>query len=203
MEDLSDTGWGDAPCDALAEMSLSQATEPATENHTFHPFLRLPTEIRCQIWHNTWAPDTIDLWASGKPENHDWHGGQIHPLPASAHVHQESRSETLRKYRVIPNTPTYEFRARVNFELDTLSVDRYTVRATEFSEQGIYQKFERMEIRMFLMHKFHDWQHPTPTNVPNLWIAEGYFPDDRPSHETFDNFLRYVVKRYFSKVQEI
>lgn len=39
--------------------------------------------------------------------------------------------------------------------------------------------------------------------VPNLWIAEGYFPTDRPDHETFDNFLRYVVRRYFPNLQEI
>lgn len=103
---------------------------------------------------------------------------------------------------MIPNTSTYEFRACVNFELDTMFVNRYTGRATDFPE-GIFQKSERMEIQMFLMHKFHDWDHPTPTVVPNLWIAEGYFPSDRPAHETFGNFLHYVARRYFPNLQEI
>ncbi|KAK7953285.1 hypothetical protein PG988_013979 [Apiospora saccharicola] len=204
MEDSSDTEWGNAPCDALAEieMSLSQVTEPAAETRTFHPFLRLPTEIRCQIWQNTWAPWTIDPWHLGKSETLSWHAGMKRLLPASAHVHQESRSETLRKYYIIPNTPTYEFRACVNFELDTLSLDRYTGRAIDFPA-GFFQKFERMEIRMFLMHKSHDWRPPIPTYVPNLWIVEGGFPDDRSAHETIGNFVSYVAQRYFPNVKEI
>lgn len=56
MDGLSeDTGWGasgdwDVPCDSLATMTLTQqVSEPATDSRTFHPFPRLPAEIRCQI----------------------------------------------------------------------------------------------------------------------------------------------------------
>ncbi|KAK8001148.1 hypothetical protein PG991_013370 [Apiospora marii] len=203
MVGLSDSDWG-APWKALNMMTLNEVAEPApaTESCTFHPFPRLPAELRCQIWQNTWIPGNMDLWASGSPMYRDWNEGRARLLPVSAHVHQESRSETLRKYYIIPNTPEYEFRACVNFELDTLFIDRFTGYASEFPE-NIFQKFERMKIEMFLMHRFHDWHHPTPTVVPNLWITEAYFPTDRPDHETFDNFVRYVVRRYFTSLQEI
>ncbi|KAK7959176.1 uncharacterized protein PG986_004030 [Apiospora aurea] len=200
MEGLSEEGWS-IPFTALAKMGMGQSEEDEGAKE-FHAFPRLPAEIRSQIWHDTWTPAHVDLWHLGKQRYNECISSGTRPQPASAHVNHESRGEMLRKYYKIPDTPVLEFRACVNFDLDTLRVNRYTGRATEYPE-NIFSKFKRMEIQMFLMFRYHDWHHSTPATIPERWIRDEDIYADRPDYETLDNFLRYVWRRYFSSVEEI
>ncbi|KAK8036138.1 hypothetical protein PG993_008752 [Apiospora rasikravindrae] len=200
MEFHPEEDWG-VPSEALAKMALGPAgqTEGTRE---FHPFPKLPIELRFQIWHDTWIPACVDLWHLGKQRYRGLAHIATRLLPASAHVNHESREETLREYYKIPDTPALEFRACINYDLDTLSVDRYTGCAAEFPD-NIFSNFKRMDIQLFLMHKYHDWHHPTPATILERWIRDEDIFAHRPDYETLDNFVRYVWRRYFPSLQQI
>ncbi|KAK8054620.1 hypothetical protein PG994_009687 [Apiospora phragmitis] len=174
-------------------LTMEDSTEPAAESQvapTFHPFPRLPLEIRRQIWQATWLPDRVNLWLLRTPSpqnNWYWRRFWKRRLPATAHVNRESRSETMRKYYKIPNSPFLEFNARIN-ELDALLFEPYPRCATDYPED-ILHKFKRLYITV------HE-------SAPECLYGKGRF-SDRPGYETLDNFLRYVVWRYFSSLQEI
>ncbi|KAI0546839.1 hypothetical protein F4679DRAFT_556140 [Xylaria curta] len=79
-----------------------------------HLFAELPIELRLKIWAHTWEPRTITLFpASGVYSLTD-----KNPLPTSAYVNSESRSETLQHYKRCFVHDFHWF----NFRLDTLCI---------------------------------------------------------------------------------
>ncbi|KAK6829387.1 hypothetical protein PG989_005791 [Apiospora arundinis] len=82
---------------------------------TFHPFLRLPTELRLQIWDLTITPHTVSIYA-------------LEPLsPAPMRACAEARAQ----YRESYTAATFLDPARplwVHFGLDTIAASHYDVR---------------------------------------------------------------------------
>ncbi|KAK6857744.1 hypothetical protein PG995_005443 [Apiospora arundinis] len=82
---------------------------------TFHPFLRLPTELRLQIWDLTITPRTVSIYA-------------LEPLsPAPMRACAEARAQ----YRESYTAATFLDPARplwVHFGLDTIAASHYDVR---------------------------------------------------------------------------
>ncbi|TGJ88613.1 hypothetical protein E0Z10_g170 [Xylaria hypoxylon] len=84
----------------------------------FHLFGQLPTELRLEIWAQTWEPRSLSIYPID--DDHFLCPGGRNRLPASAYVNSESRSETLRHYkRRLAHRDKTDFRW-FNFHLDTL-----------------------------------------------------------------------------------
>ncbi|KAI0490613.1 hypothetical protein F4859DRAFT_508412 [Xylaria cf. heliscus] len=91
--------------------------EKRQQQQVFHLFGQLPTELRLRIWRYTWEPRTVSLFPA-TPDSFLRRKSRK-PLPASAYVNSESRSETLRYYECCFAQINGDFRW-FNFHIDTL-----------------------------------------------------------------------------------
>ncbi|KAK8036137.1 hypothetical protein PG993_008751 [Apiospora rasikravindrae] len=174
----------------------------SNRNATFHQFAQLPPEIRCKIWQASWTPREFKAFPSGVARVYTYLNNYIQrldtPLPVTAAVNQESRHETLRKYRNIPLSPAHyphmawpcDRRDVINYEIDTVSFTCcgwQAVPVKSFSATLI-QKLERIHVQ--------------------LPCAMAYYMVDRyhrggVGYSSFDNFLRYVVAAHFPNLHEL
>ena len=92
----------------------------AMDTNTFHPFPRLPVEIRQKIWRATFVPRIrktgVVADAPGQPL-----------LPLAALVNKEARAEVLRNYHefeesVFTRDKLDYARGYINYSLDTLAI---------------------------------------------------------------------------------
>lgn len=104
---------------------MTTTTSPSTPN-TFHPFHRLPTELRFQIYRLLFIPRVISL-------DLNRHTGlqcitslnkckRRRPLPSLLHVNSESRAYCLRHYTLLRNYEG-ELCHYVNYALDIFILD--------------------------------------------------------------------------------
>ncbi|KAK6858142.1 hypothetical protein PG995_005841 [Apiospora arundinis] len=180
-------------------------------SQTFTLFPKLPKTLRCRIWRMTWNPHHIEL-PTGRMStddgdtdfDDDMDVSRLPKLafPVSAHVNQESRSETLRMYHKIRDSPYVTFNTVINFEWDTIHMDHFCNRAAVYPDI-LFKKIERLNVSLHLMKQRYkpELQYPTPSEVPECWLKGCCLPV--LDHETFDNFLHYILQRYFPKMKEI
>lgn len=80
--------------------------QPATDTGpTFHPFPRLPTELRLQIWEWTVEPRTVELHCNHSTPSPDRDGRKVYsstPAPATLHACLESRKHLWTMYPQVP-----------------------------------------------------------------------------------------------------
>lgn len=99
---------------------------------SFHPFPRLPSEIRLKIWrltmpgprvvHVTYKQDSIGHWKDPPPQDGIWGYGRSQPSPLILQISHESRSEGLKKYSLRLDTATRECYVRIEPIQDTLLI---------------------------------------------------------------------------------
>jgi hypothetical protein len=96
---------------------------------TFHPFPRLPAELRDQIWEMTVEPRTIDVRVC---RDRSWNPGRLvssTPVPATLQSCREARNHLQTLYRrafsELDQTPGSERRyVWTNFDIDLVSIGR-------------------------------------------------------------------------------
>lgn len=117
---------------------------------TFHPFTRLPFEIRTRIWEITVEPRTVEI--GFKREKKTWgailHATSSTPVPAILHVCYEARNLGLYERAF-----SFGFEPRhlwVNFEMDMISIGRADFKIIRAERINIRRlKFEGGDSRDF------------------------------------------------------
>lgn len=83
-----------------ANSTVPQSSGRMASTSTFHPFPRLPLELRAQIWDLTIEPRLVDVSIS---EDYLWYGKPLPvtstPVPAPLQACQESRRELQKHYQ--------------------------------------------------------------------------------------------------------
>jgi hypothetical protein len=116
---------------------------------TFHPFPRLPAELRDQIWEMTVEPRTIDVRVC---RDRSWKIGRLvssTPVPATLQSCREARNHLQRLYRrafsELDQRPGSERRyVWTNLDMDLVSIGRSMFDDFELGASSIKRlKFER------------------------------------------------------------
>src|SRR6187402_1867975 len=112
---------------------------------TFHPFPRLPKEIRIEIWKLhlvTMPPRTLTVlsYPPARWTHELQHFFSPDPVPPLLHVSQEARMEALPFYtKAFSNglSPRYIW---TNFFLDTIRMDSYNLTRVDFVDKAHIQQ---------------------------------------------------------------
>jgi hypothetical protein len=132
--------------------------EPAaTGPHViFHPFTRLPKELRSQIWKLASVPRTLTIKKHfSRDDENSQYLFTVEGIPAVMHVCQESRFEA-------PYTPAFSLGSGqryiwVNFKSDTIMMPDYVLRHVKAEERAQIRRaiFEVDSIANFM---YFDWE---------------------------------------------
>ncbi|KAK4076805.1 hypothetical protein ACCO45_012641 [Purpureocillium lilacinum] len=113
---------------------------------TFHPFGRLPSELRARIWASTVESRTVEIRYS--PETGDLHVNSTTPVPAVQQTSHEARMQGLyQRAFAYGEEPRYVW---VNFDVDVISIGTTYFRYLEPERLLIRRlKFEREDDESF------------------------------------------------------
>ncbi|KAK8001149.1 hypothetical protein PG991_013371 [Apiospora marii] len=182
--------------------SLKLYFEPPDNGTEFKPFSRLPIELRLKIWRSTWTPK--EIWvkkALFKCFDEEFKHPYPLPdanLPVTAWVNQESRKETLRLYRTIPDSEYYTFDSYFNAKMDSLKLD--------VCARSLFRSFDpvhllgvqRLTISAGLY--YFDWAHHFKEGWDAFWFNTPYVDHVQPEYQTIGALLHYVKPRHLSSL---
>lgn len=100
-----------APATKLARVTYDQ----------FHPFHRLPTEIRIMIWHFSLEPRVVDLQFERKASRKGFYSHD--KIPTLLEVCRDSRAAVIASYPLCFGSVWYPQKIRFNFSMNTLFMD--------------------------------------------------------------------------------
>ncbi|PVH69920.1 hypothetical protein DL98DRAFT_541246 [Cadophora sp. DSE1049] len=142
---------------SLVQLSLNK-TQPTfkreqgfitmvSELTTFHPFPRLPDELRLLIWNLASAhPRTVTIHAHPRQTQIAEYLISPSPIPAPLHTCRESRTEAFTTYTKAfhcPNNPRYTF---VNFHVDTIRLVDFDLKKISAEDAGL-TRWMTVEVR--------------------------------------------------------
>ncbi|KAK7995033.1 hypothetical protein PG990_013806 [Apiospora arundinis] len=170
---------------ALKDLELLEAAKTAQ----FLPFSRLPVELRCQIWRATWEPDSVgpnDLKVHDRHRYEPIHG-IVSKLPVTSLINQESRAETLRLYKLVPDTAVYTFRAYINYQIDAFELDCIYKPLCPSMTREHFHKVQRLTLQT--------------AAVPDEGVYEDDLSPEGIGYKTLGNFIHYAKTRYFASLR--
>lgn len=182
---------------------------PITETN-FHPFPRLPIEVRLKIWHLSFTPRFVVLTVkANKAESAHVPWGSVakckeHPfkelIPAVLHTHRESRTDGLEFYTLFESDAfeaTY-----VNLDIDTLHVRHCHCQPSQLESalesNDIFTMFLRAKLPDNIIEALAS-NAKSVRNVTSLAICYCQTPNDNP-----ENLLLWVpLLKEFESLREI
>ncbi|KAH6859129.1 hypothetical protein BKA58DRAFT_444296 [Alternaria rosae] len=140
---------------------------------TFHPFPRLPYELRMQIWEMTVESRIVDVKVYYDPIPNDFGLSTTTLVPPVLQACQEARNHGLYK-RCFSELALPNYRAQyvwADLNIDTIDIgDTYFERYEKVAKSIRYLKFAReMQSEYFYHSETHDISHFV--NAKEIWIV--------------------------------
>ncbi|KAK6836320.1 hypothetical protein PG987_006815 [Apiospora arundinis] len=159
----------------------------------FLPFPRLPIDLRRQIWRATWEPRAIwpyDLVLNLRDrQTRGPRYGYVAWMPITSQVNQESREETLKMYHKIADSSYFQFKAFINYHLDTVMLD------------GLFSSCH--SLNRAHLHRVENLSLGSLSRTPDVFRQNGMRTEDAVSYQTLGNFIYYAKARYFPSLRYV